>query len=163
MTAYIDLIQTYMAVPPVNVEGLIREFSIELDKKADLPADVAGQIERLHDGTYKISVNRKDHYYRQRFTMAHELAHYLLHYTLLGNGVNDTKMYRTVPNTALDNPRINHECEVEANKFAASLLMPLENVQQDWDILRDIEEVAKKWQVSKVAMEIRLKEYIRKG
>ena len=72
----LSIIQSYLTEAPVNIEGIIRSLGVELDKKAELDDDISGQIEKLPDGSYKISVNKNDHYFRQRFTMAHELGHF---------------------------------------------------------------------------------------
>lgn len=152
MTTLFETIETHTSQSvPVNLESLIRELGIELDKKADLPADIAGQIELLPDGRYKISVNKADHYFRQRFTMAHELGHFVFHKDLIGSGITDNRLYRST------NPKITEKHEVEANRFAASLLMPYRHVLRDYEEMeRDIEKLATKWKVSPKAMKIRL-------
>lgn len=135
---------------PVKIEPLILELGIELDKKAELPKDIAGQLELLSDGRFKILVNNTDHYFRKRFTMAHELGHFVFHKHLIGSGINDNRLYRS------SNPQITEAHEVEANKFAASLLMPLRHVTRDYKDMGNVEKVANKWQVSPKAMKIRL-------
>lgn len=153
MTNLFDLIDQYTAEPvPIQIEHLIEDLGIELDKKADLPDDIAGEISCLGNNKYKISVNKNDHYFRKRFTMAHELAHFLFHRSLLGDGViKDSRLYRST------NPVITPHHEVQANKFAAELLMPLKHVRKDYkEMNKDIQKVAAKWQVSPQAMEIRL-------
>lgn len=144
---------------PVNIEGLIRSYDIELDKNADLPAGIHGQIERDASGQYKISIQKNDHYYRKRFTMAHELGHFLYHKEQIGNGVNDNRMYRST-----NGRRIPDELEIEANKYAAAVLMPDDSVLeyardrgvlsiQDGTIVEDaLKELAIAFQVSTEAM-----------
>jgi Zn-dependent peptidase ImmA (M78 family) len=134
---------------PLNLESLIRDLGLELQKTNDLPRDCVGKIEYLPDtGIYRISVSRSDHYFRQRFTMAHELGHYILHrHRMVNNVIEDTAMYRSNLSDAL---------EREANQFAASLLMPLEQVKRDHDEIKDVNVLANKWQVSPAAMRIRL-------
>ena len=48
--------------------------------------------------------------------------------------------------------------EVEANKFAASFLMPRNLVEKVWQKLKDVDECAHIFSVSIVAMSIRLSE-----
>jgi len=72
----------------VNIEAIIRDPGIELDKKADLDGEIAGQLERTAAG-YRIAVNKSDHYFRKPFTMAHELGHFMLHGHLIGEGRDD--------------------------------------------------------------------------
>lgn len=89
--------------------------------------------------------------------MAHELGHYLLHAHLIGEGVDDNRAYRSVPAGQFHNRSIGSEQETEANRFAATLLMPSEVVQREWARCQgDLSTPATKFQVSKRAMEIRL-------
>jgi predicted transcriptional regulator len=156
VTNVFELIEKYTSSPPVQLESLIRDLGIELDKKSELPDGIAGQLERLPSGGYKISINKNDFYFRQRFTMAHELGHFVLHRSLIGNGIVDNALYRSVASGNMNNTLIHLAHEVEANKFAASLIMPYEQVSADYDEIKDIKEVAKKWQVSPQALKIRL-------
>lgn len=142
--------------PPVNIEGIIRDLGIDLDKKAELDAEISGQIELLSNGVHRISVNRGEHYYRQRFTMAHELGHYLYHSHLMRDGIDDNRAYRSEPHGRFHNTNITRSEETEANQFAAAILMPADILRREWQNNRDVEALAKKFQVSKRAMEIRL-------
>lgn len=153
----LSIIQSYLTEAPVNIEAIIRSLGIELDKKAELDSGISGQIERLSDGSYKISVNKSDHYFRQRFTMAHELAHFLFHRSLIGDGVDDNKAYRSTNTGKFYNTSITREHETQANQFAASTLMPEALVRK----LRnefgdDLDTLSNKLQASKQAIDIRL-------
>jgi len=156
-------IKQYLSNAPVNVEAIIHCWGIELDKNAELPEGVAGQIRKKQDGGYKISVNKKDHYYRQRFTMAHELGHFMYHTMEMGDlGTMDSVKYKS-----LDNSNIGDQEEIEANKFGASILMPEDLIIKhalekkviiDNKINEDgLKEIAKIFQVSYQAMEFRIK------
>ncbi len=143
--------------PPVNIEQMIRDFGISLDKKAELEQQIAGQIERLDDGSYQISINGNDHYFRQRFTMAHELGHFIYHKSLIGRGIDDDRLYRSTSAGDFYNESITQKHETEANKFAAAILMPkplIEKSFQEND--KDVNKVATIWQVSPQALKIRL-------
>lgn len=108
-------------VNPVNIEAIIREHGIELDKNADLDTDVLGLIKK-ENGKYKILINWLDHYYRKRFTMAHELGHFILHRNAIDeNGIDDSMKYRTLYRRS---DLITRNEEVEANRYAADILMP---------------------------------------
>lgn len=147
---------------PVNVEALIRLFNIELDKNANLAEGILGEIRKKEDGRYKISVKSNDHYFRQRFTMAHELGHFLLHSDKIGEGVDDSVQYRSEPYGNFYNQYISTIEETEANKFAAGVLMPEELLiphleRHDWRVSDiDVKGLATRFQVSPKAMEIRL-------
>lgn len=157
-----------MSSAPVNIEEMIRLFNIELDKKANLDDNILGEIRKLPDGRYKISINKNDHYYRKRFTMAHELGHFLLHGGLIGDGLNDNVAYRNVESGDFYNSHIGKEQETEANQFAASVLMPDDILKlivfSDTFTNTDesIQTLSKKFQVSKEAMKIKVSDLLRR-
>lgn len=84
---------------------------------------------------------------RDRFTIAHELAHYILHSEF---GEKKIKASRYESNRV----------EWEANWFAAGFLMPKDKVKQEWEKNRNdnnnIGLMAKTFHVSYNAMRIRL-------
>lgn len=88
--------------------------------------------------------------------MAHELGHYLLHAHLIGEGVDDSVAYRSEPFGEFYNEMISATEETEANQFAARLLMPKSKIIECVGVGDSISELAKKFQVSKQAMNIRL-------
>lgn len=155
--------KNYIASIPVNIEAMIRSFDIELDKNSNLPEGVLGEISKDGD-RYKISIKKTDHYYRKRFTMAHELGHFVLHKDKIGNGIDDSENYRTLRRT---NSAVGVLEEKEANSFAANILMPEDLVVQyakergvfvgnDNEQEEALQEIATAFQVSKAAMEIRI-------
>jgi hypothetical protein len=87
---------------------------------------------------------------RYRFTVAHELGHWICH-ALEGENP-DTTFCRAVD--------IGHTAERvierEANIFAAELLMPEAAVQPVWRELGDLEQIAARFDVSPAAMHWRL-------
>ena len=113
------------------------------------------------DGKFSILVNADKHENRQHFTLAHELGHYFLHQDLLqqeGGFIDEEKqldghaiLYR------LDDAR-RDIIEIEANHFAASLIMPRELVKDVWQTIGTVEECARIFRVSTIAMSIRLTE-----
>lgn len=153
METVIDKIKRFKESAPVNVEALIRSFGIELDVKASLNEEVSGELVNLGKERYRISINKNDPYYRKRFTMAHELGHFLLHRGLIGDGVNDSRAYRSVKNGKFYNLNITAAHEAQANRFAANLLMPEDLVRDEYEKAQgDIVSLSKKFQVSKAAM-----------
>lgn len=160
METPVDKIRRFTSSAPVNVEGLIRAFGIDLVKNAELDAEISGEIANLGDGKYRISVNKSDHYYRQRFTMAHELGHFLLHKDLIGSGVDDSRAYRSIRNGNFFNTNISTEHEAQANRFAANLLMPEQLVRDEFKKCNgDANALAKSLQVSPQALGYVLKSF----
>jgi len=102
-----------------------------LDVEARLDPNVSGELRRLDNGGYKISVNGKEHPFRRRFTMAHELAHFYLHASLVGKGTDDNKVYKSTSDGRFYNQNIEKKHEYEANSFAIFILMP-EHLIERW-------------------------------
>jgi Zn-dependent peptidase ImmA (M78 family) len=111
-------------------------------------------------GRVVIGINSTHAKTRQRFTIAHECGHLQLH---------AGKMYvdaRVNFRDAVSGLAIDHE-EIEANAFAAALLMPQDHVlteirkaskrHESHDVTVIVDELARAFVVSKQAMEIRLK------
>ena len=155
MTSFKEIVNKHIG-PPVNIEAIVRDIGLRLDKRAKLDDEISGQLERLNGNEFKISVNRDHHYFRQRFTIAHELAHFLLHRDLIGAGVDDNKAYRSTTDGNFNNTEIGPREEAQANRFAARLLIPKSKLGELVRADDHVSEIAKKFQVSPAAMNIRL-------
>ena len=142
---------------PVPVERIAEALGIEL-RYSPGKRDVSGALIRNGD-TAVIAVNSAQHENRQRFTVAHEIGHYVLHKTLLHFDGDFSVTYRdSVSSKATD------RAEIEANRFAAALLMPAAFIRKDLTKLIDrgatpetaIDTLSNKYKVSRRAMELRL-------
>lgn len=71
-----------------------------------------------------VYLNRSDSPEHKRFTIAHELGHWILHRTMLTKGSELTIYYRRPLGCERD------EREKEANCFAANLLVPLRQLKK---------------------------------
>jgi len=152
---------------PVNIEEQIRSEGIILNKSyLDFEKGICGELKK-ENGKFIINISWADHYYRKRFTMAHELGHFVLHKDLIGDGVDDNKEYKKLYRAK---NKITNSQEAEANDYAAKVLMPEEAIialaklteiiklvkgEIDIDILW-LDYLSKKFQVSKEAFTIRL-------
>ena len=156
MVALVDAVREATRSAPVNIEGLIEALGIKLVRKAKLDPEIGGQI-TYEDGKYEIAVNGGDNYFRRRFTMAHELGHYIYHRDLIGAGVDDNRAYRSTNAGNFFNKNITAEHETEANKFAASLLMPAKLVTSEHKKhAGNLAALSKEFLVSTEAMRYRL-------
>lgn len=147
--------------PPINVEGIVKAFGIVVRKKQNKDSDISGFLFRDNERTV-IGVNSFHSLSRQRFTVAHELGHYLLH------SQSDDRMYidRNFEVMFRDNRSSDgsNTEEREANLFAAELLMPEHFLREDLaaisrlDLVDDhfIKQLARKYKVSFQAMLFRL-------
>lgn len=97
---------------------------------ADLPAGQLGRLDLLSE-TVVIDRSGLNNYDRYRFTMAHELGHYMLHSSLIKE--QGIASFGETENTINDDLFIKTEdmkrFERQANRFAATLLMPEEIVK----------------------------------
>ncbi|ESZ28012.1 ImmA/IrrE family metallo-endopeptidase [Mesorhizobium sp. L2C084A000] len=152
----LEVLDKYLGDVPVRVEDAIRELDVSLKMNADLPFGISGQIKRLPNGRYEISSAAGETNSRQRFTIAHELGHYVLHRGMLGAGVNDDTKYRTVRDSNLYNGAIDDVHERQANSFAANILIPEATIKRDIGWYKFVSEAAKVYNVSKSSMRWRL-------
>ncbi|WP_436950175.1 ImmA/IrrE family metallo-endopeptidase [Staphylococcus xylosus] len=107
----------------INIDEIIKAFGLSI-KEDKLSDEISGQ---LKDTT--IIVNRNHSENRKRFTKAHEFAHYILKH----NGSN----YRTLSEKEYKNPN-DYYNEIEANAFAADILMPAIQIETLYEKFLDI-------------------------
>lgn len=149
------LIEQHQQEAPVRVSRIAAAFDLEM-VVAPLPAKISGEIRPVvgNPGRYRITINRFEAENRQRFTAAHELAHYLLHEHQINAGITDTVLYRS---------QLSNLLEAQANRLAADILMPIELIERyvedhcsgRFDLV-DPAEMAERFSVSEMAMRFRL-------
>ncbi|MFA4844656.1 MAG: ImmA/IrrE family metallo-endopeptidase [Candidatus Margulisiibacteriota bacterium] len=146
---------------PFPFENILQDKSdLKILDSYKLPENVSGAIVLNNDvNKYLILVNKQKPVTRQYFTTAHEIGHYFLHKEQIKSS-NIIVDYEDLldSNSALfraDSITTN-QIEREANNFAAVLLMPEKLVRTVWAKLNNIEECAKVFNVSVIAMSIRL-------
>src|SRR5687767_400614 len=102
---------------PVDVERIAASLGIDV-RKTPTEDDISGFLLTQGDGLCVIGVNSLHHPNRQRFTIGHEIGHFALHDKA---GVHvDRRVVRlrsSASSTGEDTE------EIEANRFAAELLM----------------------------------------
>jgi Zn-dependent peptidase ImmA (M78 family) len=146
---------------PIPVEKIAKALGVQL-RFSPLDEELSGMV-YVKDGTPIIGVNALHHPNRQRFTIAHELGHYMLHRELLSSEVHVDKQFKILmrdTNSSTGTDAI----EIEANKFAAELLLPsfliddlLANSTFDIDDPEPLEKLAKKFRVSKQMLEYKMR------
>ena len=137
----------------------IREAAVDVHRVAeflgftviefDFPDATAG-LTFIEGEVKTIGVNSKHARVRQRFSIGHELGHYLMGHENYDHGAT----YVEERPSFLD-PQ--HRQEVEANEFSAQLLMPPTMLKRDVsEIGLDSAALAKRYEVSEQAMWIQL-------
>ncbi len=131
----------------INVINIAQQLGFNVFASDFTENNIDGMVINSHTEK-SIYVNKNDMPERQRFTIAHELGHIILHHS------NQGEEYQVVDyrgnNTQYD-PK-----EHEANNFAASLLMPKEKSIYEWNRLNDVDDFAQTFKVSRSAAAIRL-------
>jgi Zn-dependent peptidase ImmA (M78 family) len=146
--------------PPVPVEKIARHLGAQL-RFSPLDGEISGMI-YIKDGVPIIGINSLHHPNRQRFTIAHECGHLLLHRPLITHEIHVDKKFpvlRRDDKSATGTEKI----EIQANQFAAELTMPhvlllaeLGNNIVDIDDSALIERLAQQFKMSTDAMKIRV-------
>jgi Zn-dependent peptidase ImmA (M78 family) len=142
--------------PYENVSAAFADLEIVY---ADLEDDVVSGVTLYEDGIFTILINTTKPETRQHFTLGHELGHYFLHkdYLKSQNGIVDNDTYLDGPNMLYRADDIEKtQIEIEANNFAAALLMPEDLLRRAWQAFGSIQECARIFRVSAIAMSIRL-------
>jgi len=160
------LAEHYPSEAPVDVAGIAEHYDIEV-KLERVDDDLSGFLYRDDTGHAIIGANRNHHENRRRFTIAHELGHYLLHEAErvhLDSRASGYALQLRSPESATGE-NVN---EREANLFAAELLMPakflakdlrahnVDLLDDDQNALKMLKSLAKKYKVSVQALTIRL-------
>jgi Zn-dependent peptidase ImmA (M78 family) len=146
---------------PSPVEKIAKSLRVQV-RFAPLDDELSGMV-YIKDGVPIIGVNAMHHPNRQRFTIAHEIGHFELHRKLITESIHVDKAFPALmrdSNSAIGTEKI----EIEANQFAAALLMPtalikeaLAAVQFDIDDDGPMEELAKKFRVSRQTLQYRIR------
>ena len=153
-----EIVLAFSDCAPVPVDKIAEDLGIVVVYDSSLSDDVSGKIERAHGAPsgYRITVNGRHHERRRRFTLAHEIAHYMLHRDLIGDGLTDNALYRSILRNGQEFADFR---EQEANQYAASILMPARAVKTQFSSGNcSIIGIAKAFNVSPAAAEIRMRQ-----
>ncbi len=109
-------------MPKVPLGAIAKDLSL-IVKRATLSMKISGEIHPHEEAEagFIIRINRHEVRARQRFTLTHEISHYLLHKDKIENGIEDNALYRS---------NFSNTLEAQANRLAADLIMP-------WHILKE--------------------------
>jgi Zn-dependent peptidase ImmA (M78 family) len=152
------LSQYAVKAAPVPVERIAKSLGVRVEY-APLDGELSG-LAHVRDGTPIVGINTLHAPSRQRFTLAHELGHVQLHRVELERAVHVDRgsLRRDALAASGTDPT-----EIEANTFAAELLMPrafllalLDGRSVDLEDDEAVATLAKRFRVSEAAMRFRL-------
>lgn len=151
-----------ISVAPVNIQEIAKKYGANLQYEPfEGEDDISGVLYRDANNCI-IGINSSHAITRQRFTIAHEVGHLVLHNkTIFVDKAVKVSFRDKKSSMAIDND------EIEANQFAAEILMPKKMIEKEINkliskkrILKSkesfIEEMARIFIVSQQAMEFRL-------
>ena len=152
--------------PPIDIENILNFLELNYHSNPDFrQIKITGSI-TVRENEPLIWANPFENKFkeRKRFTLAHELGHFMLHVAPQGDFSNFSPFTDKIISFNRDD-NWNYK-EMEANAFAAQLLMPahlIENevksligLQQNMTKEQVVEHLANKFNVSTQAMEFRL-------
>lgn len=147
---------------PVDVNGAAAAVGLKIVYE-DFTDDVSGLL-ITRDSAGVIGVHSKHALVRQRFTIAHEIGHFVLrHHSESGEHVHVDEGWKVSARNERSAKGIDPN-EIEANRFAAYLLMPESLLKTRVAAFRrkplsesDVLDLAKEFKVSEQAMTLRLR------
>lgn len=149
--------QNHLTKPPIPLPKIAARFGVNL-ASSELDNSISGFLYREKNQSVVIAVNDSHPQTRQRFSIAHELGHFILNHQgtfFINRGAINFR--NSLSSSGED------KLEREANAFAAELLMPeiflkkdIKNATISLGELERLEELADKYQVSVGAMTFRL-------
>lgn len=145
------IIRPFLQRAPVDLAGMVAALGMGLKMQARLPKGTWGQISREVRGgreIFTIEISARCPPAARRYTLAHELAHALLHRSMF----EDDAEYEAYQG------RAHKRMERQADRFAADLVMPAPLVREEFRTNPMLVHLIRKFDVSEAAMRIRLEE-----
>lgn len=147
-----------IAKPPVPVEQIAGELGLSIEY-IEVGNNVSGVLVMSGD-TGTIGINKNNPRVRQRFSIAHEIAHYCLHRDSSDLFIDDNFNIQFRDDASSTGEK---RKEIQANMLAASLLMPCSLLAQEierghFDLADDTQlaQLAGLFEVSVAAMTYRI-------
>ena len=145
------IIQEYQRTVPVAVDEIAKELGLKSYREIwdnGASGRIAKDRKKGGKSGYALIVNRDHSPERRRFTVAHQIAHFLMHKKEMGDSLVDDSLYRS---------KLGGPYEVAANDFAAWLLMPWNMILHEVACgAETVEKLAKIFQVTNSCMAVRL-------
>ncbi|PNS08862.1 ImmA/IrrE family metallo-endopeptidase [Solilutibacter silvestris] len=155
VSAFASNIATKLGYAPGEaLEPLVERLGGVIEYGDDMDQSESGSI-RIFPGGFKIYISMDTSPLRDRFTTAHELGHYVLHYLYANQHRNANIQYLRAQRYG------SGPAENEANWFAAAFLMPGDKFRAKFDEFKDSSNrdlrLADFFKVSQQAASIRAK------
>lgn len=129
---------------PINLDEISKLLELDVIY-FPFPDEISGLLKKE---VGVIGINENQHSNRQRFTLAHEIGHYILGHKIISN---EDMVDDTLTDTSQTPER-------EANYFASAILMPRIKLKEEYKKTPSVKELSKLFEVSEQAMTIRVLE-----
>ena len=150
ITSEYDIFRLYQSIP-VDVLNIAYKLGIEILYQDDLDSETSGYIRLDSNNKWIIGINNNHHTNRQRFTIAHEIGHFILH-------KQHIEANKIMEDTILFRNNETNQLEIAANRFASDLLMPEKEFRQKIiEGVTSIELLSQHFEVSSLAVRYRAK------
>lgn len=152
--------EKYKGQLPKPIVSIAADLGLAIYQTKELNDNQSGSLS-YENGRFLIYINERQPLTRKRFTIAHEIAHFLKHRDKMKHQVEHIDsmvqpvggvLYRTNNRSLTSEEK---QLEIEANHIAAEILMPEEEFLTVWETASSIEEVAEVFQVSPSAATVR--------
>ena len=149
---------------PVNPIQFANRLGMSVEYAEFPDSSIIGMV-HTKNGSGRIFAAESDTPYRLRFTIAHELGHYFLH-LMEGNVIKDGEardrpidmFWEKEPAEGIASEGLTRE--IQANQFAAELLMPTEFVREEWSRNPRLPYLARMFDVTEEAIGYRVADLV---
>ena len=143
--------------PPVDLRRITTHHGLTYEEVDYFPDDVDALIVNTEDGTVAV-VNKNQSNNRRRFSLAHELGHFVLH---RDGSVLEATVSIDSPPTVEPDRETSSVAEREANLFAGELLVPVAFLKEHFRPGMTAADVAKLFEVSESVAAIAISSHLR--
>lgn len=144
-----QIIEEHQVAAPVPIIALAKALGFKVYASKELPDRMAGAIKLEEDKSYSIYVNLNFGRNRRRFTVARQIAHFILHKKYVCKGLADNERCSSAVGPVMDD---------KASTFAAELLMPTALLSRESSPNESLKDMAEKFKVSEALLAARLGE-----
>lgn len=143
--------------PPVDLRHIANHCGLKYEEVDYFPDDVDALIVSAEDGPVAV-VNKNQSNNRRRFSLAHELGHFVLH---RDGSVLETAISIDSPPTGDSGDERSSVAEREANLFAGELLVPVAFLKEHFRPGMTAADVATLFEVSESVAAIAISSHMR--
>ena len=141
-----------MITVPIDVDWIAQKLGLQVQRMRLSPGTDGLLVKNEPYEPFKAVLDASAGEHRSRFTLAHEIGHFIHRYQEHPDGeIAGIVERRDLVSSAGTDPE-----EIWANGFAAQLLMPARIVAKLWGDGERLEDMAELFNVSKLAMELRV-------